>query len=163
MQKFKVGDNVRLTERFIKYLQKCRIGILEEQYPTFGVIKGIHYDNLKFPIGYRVSLTPNLDVVAFSDDMVLITPIPQEEVRDDFFRFQVAPYALFDVLNALRNTRDHRRYLDFGVTKEDNDLVVWVREKYISQESESKDCCTPLKVNNCSNEGAVEKSLEEEL
>jgi len=46
-------------------------------------------------------------------------------------RFSVAPYALFDVLNAFKNTRDHNRYLDFGVTKEDNELSVWVVEKYI--------------------------------
>ena len=49
---------------------------------------------------------------------------------DNILRFSVTPYALFDVLQALENTKDHNRYLEFGVTKQDNEITVWVVEHF---------------------------------
>lgn len=45
-----------------------------------------------------------------------------------FIKFAVSPYAIFDLLKALEYTKDKYRHIEYGVTKEDNDLVVWAIE-----------------------------------
>jgi hypothetical protein len=59
-------------------------------------------------------------------------------------RFKVAPYALYDVMNALENesSGNTESYLEKGVTKEDNDLVVWAEKHYFPQSSDSRECCS---------------------
>lgn len=47
------------------------------------------------------------------------------------FRCRVAPYALFNALAALENTRDSQRYIEYGVTQEDGYLVIWGEEKLV--------------------------------
>ena len=56
-------------------------------------------------------------------------------------RFKVAPYALYDVLRALevQNNNNLYEYYEKGVTKEDNDLVVWVTKEYLPKPC--NDCC----------------------
>lgn len=58
-------------------------------------------------------------------------------------RFKVAPYALYDVMNALEieSSDNNESYLEKGVTKEDNDLVVWVNKCYFPQSSSGEVCC----------------------
>lgn len=41
------------------------------------------------------------------------------------FQCKVEPYALFNVLAALANTKDSSRYIEYGVTQEDGDLFIW--------------------------------------
>lgn len=55
--------------------------------------------------------------------------------------FKVASYALYDVLRALEveAQQDIYTYYEKGVTKEDNDLVVWVTKQYLPRPS--NDCC----------------------
>jgi len=55
--------------------------------------------------------------------------------------FKVAPYALYDVLRALEVEAQQDIYTHFekGVTKEDNDLVVWVTKEHLPKPS--NDCC----------------------
>jgi hypothetical protein len=61
----------------------------------------------------------------------------------DTIRFKVAPYALYDVLKALHLMNDNHvnELYEFGVTKEDNDLVVWVKKDYIPT-SDACECST---------------------
>lgn len=47
-------------------------------------------------------------------------------------KFEVAPYALFDVLKALNNTNDSTRYIECGVTKEDGNLIIWATEHFLN-------------------------------
>ena len=55
----------------------------------------------------------------------------------DTIRFKVAPYALYDTLKALHLMNDNHinEYYAIGVTKEDNDLVVWVTKEHIPTSS----------------------------
>lgn len=55
--------------------------------------------------------------------------------------FKVAPYALYDVLRALevQNNNNLYEYYEKGVTKEDNDLVVWVTKEHLPKPC--NDCC----------------------
>ena len=68
-------------------------------------------------------------------------------------KFEVAPYALFDVLCALNNTRDSNRYVEYGVIKEDNNLIVWANEKYYKRctypETGCGSCEVPQEMKEC--------------
>lgn len=64
---------------------------------------------------------------------------------EDFIKnrisFQVAPYALYDVLKALSNDVENRTKI--VVTKEDNDIVVMVtKEKYKKEDASNGDNIT---------------------
>ena len=75
----------------------------------------------------------------------------------DVIRFKIAPYALFDTLKALDNTKDHSRHLEYGVTKCDNELEIWVREVYTAHTGEVGTCRCPEMV-----EGPKEPAVEKE-
>lgn len=46
------------------------------------------------------------------------------------FHCEVAPYALFDALAALENTRDSQRWIDYAVTSEDGKLFIQGNERF---------------------------------
>lgn len=69
-------------------------------------------------------------------------------MKKETITFKVAPYALYDVLRALevQNNNNLYEYYEKGVTKEDNDLVVWVTKQYLPKPSE--DCCSASSVDD---------------
>ena len=54
-------------------------------------------------------------------------------MKEEIVKFQVAPYALYDVLRALEveNNNNLYEYYEKGVIKEDNELMVWVKKQYL--------------------------------
>ena len=44
------------------------------------------------------------------------------------FYCRIAPYALFNALKALELTNDRHRYIEYGITQEGDDLVIWGKE-----------------------------------
>jgi hypothetical protein len=55
-------------------------------------------------------------------------------------RFKVSKYALFDVLSAFENENDKYIRIEYSVSKEDDDLVVFAEEKI--KENISNENCT---------------------
>jgi len=60
--------------------------------------------------------------------------------------FEVAPYALYDVMRALeiQNNNNLYEYYEKGVTKQDGHLVVWVTKEYLSKPTDEKCCAAPV-------------------
>lgn len=57
-------------------------------------------------------------------------------------RFKVSPYALFDTLFALENTKDNHRHIEYTVTKEDDEIWVYAGEVTHITISDNN-CCKP--------------------
>lgn len=62
-------------------------------------------------------------------------------MKEEIVKFQVAPYALYDVLRALEveNNNNLYEYYEKGVIKEDNELMVWVKKQYLPKPVEDKE------------------------
>ena len=56
-------------------------------------------------------------------------------------RFKVSPYALFDSLFALENTKDNHRHIEYTVTKEDDEIWVYAGE-IIHTSISVENCCS---------------------
>lgn len=59
------------------------------------------------------------------------------------FHCKIAPYALADALMALENSKDKHRFIEYYVTKEDDDLIIGGKEKYFPNKSEPMCCADP--------------------
>jgi len=68
-------------------------------------------------------------------------------MKKEMISFKVAPYALYDVLRAfeVQNNNNLYEHYEKGVTKEDNDLIVWVTKEYLPQPCDDS-CSCPSEV-----------------
>ena len=63
--------------------------------------------------------------------------------KKDVVSCKVTPYALYDVLRALTvcaNNDSIYSYYEMGVTKEDDDLVVWVTKEHLPKPTDTMEC-----------------------